>query len=140
MTHVFEAQERERVAAALDEQVPGASELGAVDYVERLLSALDHDPPQVWAAPGSWAGDGPGWLELGPWERHAWGERIAGLRAVYQRVIDGTPEPGDGRVLHTHAIEATYGDPAYGGNRSGGGWHRIAFPEPLFPPARDAIA
>lgn len=140
MTHVFEAQERERVAAALDAQVPGASELGAVDYVERLLTALDHDPPRLWAAPGPWAGDGPRWLELGPWERHAWRERIAELTAVYRRVIDGTSEPGDRQVLLAHAVEATYGDPAYGGNRNGGGWHRIAFPEPLFPPARGADA
>ena len=126
------------MAAALDEQVPGASELGAVEYVERLLAAFDHDPPRLWAAPGSWAGEGPRWLELGPWERHAWQERIAELKAVYQRVLDGRPEPADARVLHAHACEATYGDPAYGGNRSSGGWRRIGFPEPLFPPARGA--
>jgi len=124
------------VAAALDAQVPGAAALGAVDYVERLLTALDHDPPRVWAAPGSWAGDGPRWLDLGPWERHAWGERIAELRAVYRRLLDGRPADGDERVLHAHACEATYGDPAYGGNRDGGGWALIAFPPPLFPPAR----
>jgi hypothetical protein len=124
------------VGAALDEQVPGASALGAVDYVERLLTALDHDPPRIWAAPGPWAGDGPRWLELGPWERHAWRERIDKLRAVYRRVLDGCPEPGDQRVLHAHACEATYGDPAYGGNRDAGGWVRIDFPQPLFPPAR----
>ena len=47
----FDDRAREVVAAALDAQVPGASELGAVDYVERLLTALEHDPPRVWAAP-----------------------------------------------------------------------------------------
>lgn len=117
------------MGAALDEQVPGASELGAVDYVARLLTALDHDPPRIWAGPD-------GWLALGPWERHAWGQRIDELRTVYQRVVDGTATPSDEQVLHAHAVEATYGDPAYGGNRGGGGWQRIAFPEPLFPPAR----
>lgn len=134
---MFERQERPLVAAALDAQVPGAADLGAVEYVERLLTALDHDPPRVWAAPGAWAGDGPRWLELGPWERHAWAQRIDGWRAVYRRVIEGAEEPGDGAVLHAHACEAAYGDPAYGGNRASGGWQRIAFPEPLFPPARD---
>ena len=137
MTPVFDQRERAIVAAALDARVPGASALGAVDYVERLLTALEHDPPRVWAAPGAWAGDGPRWLELGPWERHAWCERIDELRAVYRRVVAGTPQPGDTRVVHAHACEATYGDPAYGGNRASGGWQRIGFPEPLFPPARD---
>jgi hypothetical protein len=135
---VFEAHERERVAAALDHAVPGASALGAVDYVERLLTALDHDPPRLWAAPGGWAGDGPRWLDLGPWERHAWRQRIAELRAVYARVIADRAEPTDRRVVHAHACEATYGDPAYGGNRDSGGWQRIDFPQPLFPPARGA--
>ena len=135
MGGVFDDDERARVAAALDEQVPGASELGAVDYVDRLLTALDHDPPRIWAAPGRWAGGEGGWLALGQWERHAWGQRIDELRAVYQRVLDGAPAPGDERVLHAHACEATYGDPAYGGNRGSGGWQRIAFPEPLFPAA-----
>ncbi|HEX7132170.1 MAG TPA: hypothetical protein VF228_06310 [Iamia sp.] len=125
----FTGRERELVAAALDAQVPGASELGAVEYVERLLTALDHDPPRIWAGPD-------GWLEMGPWERHAWATRIASLAAVYHRVAAGAPEPGDDRVLHAHACEATYGDPAYGGNRDGQGWERIGFPEPLFPPAR----
>jgi hypothetical protein len=134
---LFDHRQRAVLAAALDDQVPGAADLGAVDYVENLLTALDHDPPHLWAAPGAWAGEGARWLELGPWERHAWRERLAELRAVYQRVIAGTPEPGDARVVHAHACEATYGDPAYGGNRGSGGWQRIAFPEPLFPPARD---
>jgi len=131
----FGPAEREAVAAALDEQVPGASALGAVDYVEQLLTALDHDPPRIWAAPAG-AGGGPGWLELGVWERHAWEQRIAELREVYARVAAGERSPGDHRIVHHHACEATYGDPAYGGNRGSGGWLRVAFPEPLFPPAR----
>lgn len=116
--------------------VPGASALGAVDYVERLLTALDHDPPRLWAAPGTWSGETARWLDLGPWERHAWAHRINELRALYDRVIADQRQAGDDRVLHAHAIEATYGDPAYGGNRASGGWQRVAFPEPIFPPAR----
>lgn len=130
MGEPFDDDERARVAAALDARVPGASDCGAVDYVVRLLTALDHEPPRVWASPID------GWLPLGPWERHAWERRIADLRAVYDRLLAGTPEPGDDNVLHAHACEATYGDPAYGGNRGSAGWQRIAFPEPLFPPAR----
>ena len=130
MGRCFGDAERARIAAALDAQVPGSADLGAVDYVEALLSALDQEPPRIWAGPD-------GWLELGPWERHAWARRIEGLRALYARVGSGADlEPGDAAVLHGHAIEATYGDPAYGGNRDGGGWQAIDFPEPLFPPAR----
>jgi hypothetical protein len=128
----FGDAERRRIAAALDAQVPGAADLGAVDYVEQLLGALDHDPPRIWAGP-------EGWLELGPWERQAWARRIEALGAVYGRVAAGDPPvPADATVLRQHAIEATYGDPAYGGNRGGGGWSAIEFPEPLFPPARPA--
>ena len=111
MGRCFGDAERARIAEALDAQVPGATALGAVEYVENLLTALDHDPPRIWAGPD-------GWLELGPWERHAWAQRIEDLRARYARVGAGDDlETGDLRVLHAHAIEATYGDPAYGGNR-----------------------
>jgi hypothetical protein len=123
----WNSEERSIVAAALDAVVPGASELGAVDYVEGLLHAFDHDPPHIWAGPS-------GWLELGPWEACAWRTRIDRWSVVYGRVIRGEHAPGDGRVVHTHACEATYGDPAYGGNRDAGGWTRIGFPAPLLGP------
>jgi hypothetical protein len=134
---MFEEPQAALVAAALDEQVPGAAALGAVRYVERLLTALDHDPPRLWAGVGPWAADGgPEWIPLGPWERDAWQQRIDGWRAVYGRVARGDAEPGDAAVLHAHACEAVYGDPAYGGNLGAGGWQRIEFPHPLFPPRR----
>lgn len=135
---------RAAVAEALDAAVPGSVELGALDYVEQLLGALDHDPPRIWAAPGSWDGawgdrpaGAPSWLELGPWERQAWERRIEGWREAYERVAAGRAEEDDLRTVHVHACEGTYGDPAYGGNRDGGGWARIGFPEPLHPPARE---
>ena len=137
MADLFDDEERIQIAGALDAQVPGAAELGAVQYVELLLTALDHDPPHLWAAPGAWSGDADRWIALGPWERHAWRQRIEELRALYRRVLDDARQPGDARVLHAHACEATYGDPAYGGNRDSRGWDRIGFPEPIFPPARD---
>jgi hypothetical protein len=127
----FTHRQRDAVAAALDAAVPGASDLGGVDYVENLLTAFDHDPPRIWAGPS-------GWLELGAWEQHAWRARIDEWREVYARVAAGEHATGDGRVVHTHACEAAYGDPAYGGNRDEGGWQRIAFPAPIFPPTRNA--
>ena len=131
MSRPFDDHERAVIGAALDAAVPGATELGGVDYVIGLLTALDHDPPHIWASP-------EGWLELGPWERQAWAQRIEAWREVYERVISGTADERDDRVVLEHACEASYGDPAYGGNRAGGGWQRIGFPEPLFPPARSA--
>lgn len=136
MTRPFDEHERAVIGAALDAAVPGSTDLGALDYVERLLGALDHEPPHIWAAPGEWSGDGPRWLELGPWERQAWAQRIEAWRSVYERVISGTADAHDDRVVLEHACEASYGDPAYGGNRGSGGWQRIGYPEPLFPPAR----
>jgi hypothetical protein len=125
----FGDEERARLGARFDALVPGSAALGAVDYIERLLTALDHDPPHIWRGLD-------GWLELGPWERQAWSQRIAAWRATYDRVLADAEEPADQRVLYEHACEATYGDPAYGGNRDAAGWQRIGFPEPLFPPAR----
>ena len=72
MAGLWNSEQRDAIAAAMDDLVPGASHLGAVDYVENLLTALDHEPPRIWAGP-------QGWLDVGPWERHAWATRIAEL-------------------------------------------------------------
>jgi hypothetical protein len=40
-------------------------------------------------------------------------------------------------VAATYSATDPYGDPAYGGNHGEGGWQRIDFPSPLFPPARE---
>ena len=129
----FDETARPVVEAALEAALPGCVALGALDYVEGLLGALDHDPPHIWAAP---ADSGADWLELGAWERFAWQRRIDEWRSGYERVVRGDADDADRRVVYEHACEATYGDPAYGGNRNGGGWTRIDFPEPLFPPSR----
>ncbi len=125
---LFESDARAAIAEALDDQVPGASELGAVGYIEQLLSAFDFDPPRIWAGPD-------GWIAPGPWEAHAWRARIETWRAVYERVGRRELAKGDRRIVHMHACEATYGDPAYGGNRDEQGWVRVAFPSPQYPPA-----
>jgi hypothetical protein len=132
----FTEDQRRAVADALDAAVPGSAAAGALGYVEQLLGALDHEPPRIWAAPGPWSGGAGGWLELGPWERQAWAQRLADWRAAYERVADGRADAADLRLVHVHACEATYGDPAYGGNRDEAGWRRIDFPTPVFPPSR----
>jgi len=129
----FDDHDRSRIAEVLDEAVPGSVALGAVDYLERLLTALDHDPPRIWAAPPGSDGD---WLAMGPWERQAWESRIDELRSRVARVVSGEAGAQDLRAMYVAACEATYGDPAYGGNRNGAGWRKIGFPDPIFPPAR----
>lgn len=119
--------ERSRLGELLDALVPGVAELGGVAYVEALLTALDHDPPRLWAG-------GDGWIPVGPWERAAWTERLAGWRAAYDRLLDGTGTDADRRLAHEHACEAAYGDPVYGGNREAAGWTRIQFPHSQYPP------
>jgi hypothetical protein len=39
----------------------------------------------------------------------------------------------DRTLLYTHACEAHYGDPVYGGNRDGAGWRAIAFDGDVLP-------
>src|SRR5258705_5721745 len=52
----FNATERRVLAACAnvifppDEHSPGAAELGAVEFIENLMTAFDHDPPHILAA------------------------------------------------------------------------------------------
>jgi hypothetical protein len=116
------------LATLLDELVPGSAAAGAAAYVEQLLNALEVSPPRLWAGLD-------GWIEPGPWERHAWSLRLAEWRQAYDRLLAGDGTAADRRLAYEHACEAMYGDPVYGGNRAGAGWARIAFPEPLFRPS-----
>jgi hypothetical protein len=130
---VWSDDERSRLGVLLESLVPGSAELGAVAYVEQLLTALDCDPPRLWAG-------GDGWIPVGPWERAAWSERLAGWRAAYDRLLGGDATDADRRLAYEHACEASYGDPVYGGNRGGAGWARIEFPRPQYPPFFGASA
>jgi gluconate 2-dehydrogenase gamma chain len=147
---------RRVLAAALDAVIPGdgvspgAGEAGGAAYVEGLLRAFDVDPPRIWAG-GPFSGRHGGaasfdeFLELGPWELHAWRHRVGEWAVLYD---DGLAALGDdfaelddaGRatrlddtsdafreLLFIHACESLYGDPVYGGNRAGAAWQAIEF-------------
>jgi gluconate 2-dehydrogenase gamma chain len=131
-----------------DGDFPGAGPAGAVAYVGRLLDAFAHDPPHIWAT--STGTDEDGWLELGPAEAAAWRTRVEewqhayrnGLAALGADFVEVDGEEQDARLaaqpdlrwlLYRHACEATYGDPAYGGNRNELGWQSIGFPGDPFP-------
>jgi hypothetical protein len=54
----FTADERATLDAALERMLPGASDAGAAQYIENLLSAFDHDPPLIFAG-GPFSGRAP---------------------------------------------------------------------------------
>jgi len=65
---------------------PGANEAGVVDYVDQLPSALDHDPPRIWAGgpfsdrAGSDTNHFLDFLPLGRLEELIWRMRLEGSR------------------------------------------------------------
>lgn len=68
----------------------GAVEAGAVDYIDTLLSAFDHDPPRIWAG-GPFSGRMGGsaafasFLRLSPRDELAWRTRIEGSLGIPER-------------------------------------------------------
>jgi gluconate 2-dehydrogenase gamma chain len=54
----FSAAQRANLAALADHVLPGAARLGAVEYIEQLLSAFDFDPPRIHAG-GPFSGRRP---------------------------------------------------------------------------------
>ena len=121
-----------------DDLSPAAGDSGGAEYVNMLLTAFDYDPPHIWAG-GPFSGRHGGaasfenWLELGPWEILAWKSRIEDLNNQYHAGLDSLdPELAEisdefRELVFTHACEALYGDPVYGGNREMSGWLAIDY-------------
>lgn len=73
---------------------PGASALGAVEYIDRALGAFETDPPMIWAGgPFSGRRGGAGGFgrfeELSAREDLAWRTRIEGSRGRPEREWNG---------------------------------------------------
>lgn len=135
---------------------PGAREADVVRYIDRLLAALDHRPPLLFAG-GPWSDRAGGTVNhtarftaLSPPQRFGWQRRLTAWREEYRtgielldRLADKPFELTDAverdRVLRhehavpfrdtlfDHAVEGMYALPEYGGNRALVGWHDIAF-------------
>lgn len=167
---LFGADERRALEALADHVLPGAAALGAVDYVEALLTAFDHDPPRIHAgAPfhpepflpldrvrergwrlrvfGSRAVDDPAAAVRGP---------VTGLRPLLRAEARRAADLGAGdasaawvwwrlsaefrRSFGELVLEACLGDPVYGGNRDAGGWRAFQFAAPPLAYASQAAA
>jgi hypothetical protein len=141
----------------LEQDSPGAREANVVEYIDRLLGALDADDPQVYAG-GPWSGRAGGGAEnhtarfvpLTVPQRKGWAVRSARLRELYSagialldRLAGGdfaavSPDRQDAilldpsatqfrDVLFDHTAEGMYAMPEYGGNHDLQGWHSINF-------------
>jgi hypothetical protein len=100
-----------------DEHGPGAVALGVADYVRAALA-------------------GPYAAHRDTYERGLGAlARIdfAALDAAAQDAVVTALQSDDPEffmLVRGHAIEGLLGDPAYGGNRDGGGWALIGYPGP----------
>lgn len=82
-----------RLVPAVDGR-PGAQEVGAVDYIDRLLGAFLSDPPLIWAG-GPTSGRAGGEAAFGRFHRLtrldelAWRTRIEGSQGLPEREFNG---------------------------------------------------
>jgi gluconate 2-dehydrogenase subunit 3-like protein len=82
-----------RLIPPLDEH-PGASALGAADYIDTLLGAFTFDPPRIWAG-GPFSGRAGGdaqfeqFFPLSRVEAIAWRTRIEGSQGIPEREFNG---------------------------------------------------
>jgi hypothetical protein len=157
----FSEGEHAVVAAACDRVIPGSADAGAADYVDGLLGAFAVDPPRIWAvAPRGTDFHPLTRLDELAWRTRIEGSRgiaerefngpVIGLQERYRAGLDAlgadfaslSPDEQDERLkanpdfttlLYHHACEATYGPPAYGGNRDLAGWEAIDFPGDVQP-------
>jgi hypothetical protein len=136
---------------------PGAHEVGALRYIDTMLSLFDFSPPRLFTG-GPWSNRhaaGPNHMaEFVPPDlsrAFAWRKRIADLRVQYaagvklldaqaggdfstaskqdQDQILASPELADFMpLLFTHTIEGMYSVPEYGGNVGLAGWTEVGYP------------
>ena len=82
-----------RLIPPLDDH-PGATALGAADYIDTLLGAFTFDPPRIWAG-GPFSGRAGGdaqfeqFLPLSRVEELAWRTRIEGSDGIPEREFNG---------------------------------------------------
>jgi hypothetical protein len=140
---------------------PGAREARAGRYIDGLLGALSVSPPKLFAGgpfsdrAGHSGDDMAAFLRLTPAQQWAWSRRLADWRQQYRRGVRALDQLSGGdfsaattsaqdaalvqnsagftTLLFSHAIEAMYSAPEYGGNAGLIGWAEIGFPGDVEP-------
>jgi len=132
---------------------PGGAKLGAVPYIERLLTAFEVDPPAIFAD-GPYSGRTPfpdgtvppndfaRFVPLDRVQEAAWRKRIDNLRTLFKTGLDTIPIDTkkedypeifrglDGELqdaIIDFVSQAAFGVPEYGGNPNGAGWKLSRF-------------
>ena len=126
---------------------PGGSKLGAVTYIEQLLTAFDTAIPRIYAGGpysdrnGAMTDDFQSFVELDRVSTAAWMQTVPGIK---QQLVDGLAAAramkiSDPAVLYDQlpdafrallfelVTEAAFAAPEYGGNRNLAGWQMIHF-------------
>ena len=135
MFAVLEAGEARTLRAAFDAMWPAdaagaaASDLGAVDYVDRALEGFERQHLGAYQA---------GLAVLEQESRAAFGvsfdaaipaQRGEVLTLLAQgKLAAAFDQPAFFALLRRHLAEGLFSDPAHGGNRAAGGWRSIGFP------------
>lgn len=119
-----------------DESGPGATEAGALDYIDRELGGALAGSRELYRA---------GLLALDRYAEYARGAPFMGLpeheqdSVLFDLQTGGATGSGAGflgssaaffNTVRAHTWQATFGDPAYGGNRDFIGWDLIGYPGP----------
>lgn len=156
----FTVRERETIGLLADVVIPdepgspGGAKLGAVSYIEQLLTAFDVDPPRIFAD-GPFSGRQPfadgtkppndftRFMPLDRVRERAWRMRIEKLRKLFADGIGpiaasglsaaDAPEVFRGLdqelqdALIDFVSQAAFGAPEYGGNPDRAGWNLAHF-------------
>jgi len=147
---VFTPEERALLAKFADvimppDDQPGGAALGAVEFIERLITAFDDATPPIFAG-GPFRADFASFVELDRVADRVWRERTAAiaeqLRTGLDAALAATADPQtlfDGQapdfkdLVIELVTEAAFASPIYGGNRDGAGWKMIHFEGDVLP-------